>query len=223
MNISHEHKSIWWAPEETDESKLCEIFNNFGFFVENNPKSSIFKLKYDNHISKSDEFPDYDVICSMKNPYHRVFSLFLKYGLNGRTIKKKFLPILREKFNLFIDKTLISEKLRVRPLFLYPNRPSEFMYFEKWVFDDKMPDKLVRIENINEDLSKIEFINQKINVLQPNKVDLYDYRLMYDFKTAKKVYHFYKKHFYLGEYDPFSFTYDKLKIEDKISFLHDTL
>jgi hypothetical protein len=46
---------------------------------------------------------------------------------------------------------------------------------------------------------------------------------MYDLKSAKKVYHLYKKHFYLCDYNPFSFTHNELTKDEKISFLHDTL
>ena len=33
---------------------------------------------------------------------------------------------------------------------------------------------------------------------------------MYEYETAKRVYHLYKKHFYLSDYDPFSFTTKEL-------------
>ena len=97
----------------------------------------------------------------------------------------------------------------------------DMKYLEKWVFDDRIPDYFVRIEHFYEDLSKIEFIGD----VEPKKgllyEDLYDYRTMYDYNNAKKVYHLYKKHFYLCDYDPFSFTNENLTKEDKISFLHD--
>jgi len=44
---------------------------------------------------------------------------------------------------------------------------------------------------------------------------------MYDFDVAKRVYVFYKKHFYMCGYDPFSFTTEILTDDEKISFLHD--
>jgi hypothetical protein len=46
---------------------------------------------------------------------------------------------------------------------------------------------------------------------------------MYSTESAKKIYHFYKKHFYLCGYDPFSFTKEKLTDEEKIGFIHDIL
>ena len=46
---------------------------------------------------------------------------------------------------------------------------------------------------------------------------------MYDFETAKKVYFYFKKCFYLCGYDPFSFTKNGLTYDEKVSFLHDAV
>jgi hypothetical protein len=220
MNISHENKVIWWALEESGENEMSKILGNYGFHVENNENHT---LNYDNRITKSGDFDDYKVICTIKNPYHRVFSLFLNRVLNNRAIKKQFLPILREKFNYFVDKSLISNKLLVKPIMIFDNPTPELMYFEKWTFDDKIPDYFVRIEHFYDDLSKIDFISDVEPKNGPLCEDFYDYSTMYDYETAKKVYHFYKKHFYLCEYNPFSFTNEDLTKDDKISFLHDAL
>ena len=96
-------------------------------------------------------------------------------------------------------------------------------YFEKWTFEDKIPDYFVRIEHFYEDLEKIDFINEITNINNTLNNDLYDYRNMYDYDNAKKVYHLYKKHFFLCNYDPFSFTHKELTKDEKIGFLHNIL
>ena len=221
MNISHENKVIWWALEESGEDEMFKIIGEKGFIVENDEFPSKSGLTYDYFVTKSNQLPDYKVLCTIKNPYSRVFSLFLRLEVNNTPIKKKFLPTLRKKFNYFVDKSLISNKLVVKPSVFLKDETPDMKYLEKWVFDDKIPDYFVRIEHFYEDLSKIEFIGD----VEPKKgllyEDLYDYRTMYDYNNAKKVYHLYKKHFYLCDYDPFSFTNENLTKEDKISFLHD--
>ena len=158
MNISHENKVIWWALEESGEDEMSKILENYGFHVENDEYPSKLGLKYDYFVTKSDQFPDYKVLCTIKNPYSRVFSLFLRLEVNNTPIKKKFLPILREKFNYFVDKSLISNKLVVKPSIFLENETPDMKYFEKWTFNDKIPDYFVRIEHFYEDLniSKIE-------------------------------------------------------------------
>ena len=223
MNISHENKVIWWALEESGEDEMSKILKNYGFHTENDEYPSKSGLKYDYFVTKSDQFPDYKVLCTIKNPYSRVFSLFLRLEVNNTPIKKKFLPVLREKFNYFVDKSLISNKLVVKSSIFLENETPEMKYFEKWTFNDKIPDYFVRIEHFYDDLGKIDFIND----FEPKKgllyEDLYDYSTMYDYNNAKKVYHLYKKHFYLCNYDPFSFTSETLTTDEKIGFLHDVL
>lgn len=223
MNISHENKVIWWALEGSGEDEMSKILKNYGFNVEDDEFNPKLGLNYDHFVTKSGQLPDYKVLCTIKNPYHRVFSLFLMLEVNNSAVKKKFLPLLREKFNYFVDKSLISNKLVVKPTIFLENEPLEMKYLEKWTFDDKIPDYFVRIEHFYDDLEKIDFITEIGPKNKSLNDDLYDYRNMYDYDNAKKVYHLYKKHFFLCNYDPFSFTHKELTKDEKISFLHDIL
>ena len=102
-------------------------------------------------------------------------------------------------------------------------------YLEKWVFDERIPDYFIKIENLREDLNQFEFIKsfdeESLNDLITNnkfiKIRGIMFNEMYDFDVAKRVYVFYKKHFYMCGYDPFSFTKEILTDDEKISFLHD--
>ena len=223
MNISHENKVIWWALEETGEVEMSKILENYGFIVQDDNFNSKSGLKYDHSVTKSKQLLDYKVLCTIKNPYHRVFSLFLKLDVNNGAVKKKFLPLLKEKFNYFVDNSLTANKLVIKPEIFLENEPPEMKYFEKWTFEDKIPDYFVRIEHFYEDLEKIDFINEITNINNTLNNDLYDYRNMYDYDNAKKVYHLYKKHFFLCNYDPFSFTHKELTKDEKIGFLHNIL
>ena len=63
--------------------------------------------------------------------------------------------------------------------------------------------------------------NNTITALNIGSMDGIMFDEMYDFDVAKRVYVFYKKHFYMCGYDPFSFTKEILTDDEKISFLHD--
>jgi hypothetical protein len=97
------------------------------------------------------------------------------------------------------------------------------------VFDERIPDYFIKIENLREDLNQFEFIKsfdeESLNDLITNnkfiKIRGIMFDEMYDFDVAKRVYVFYKKHFYMCGYDPFSFTKEILTDDEKISFLHD--
>ena len=223
MNISHENKVIWWALEESGEVKMSKILEKYGFIVENDEFTSKSGLKYDHFVTKSEQLSDYKVLCTIKNPYHRVFSLFLRLEHNNLIIKKKLLPFLRENFNYFVNKSLIPNKLVVKTATLLENETPNMKYLEKWTFEDKIPDYFVKIEDFYDDLSKISFIDDFEPIKGDINQDLYDYRNMYDYDSAKKVYHLYKKHFFLCNYDPFSFTHKELTKDEKIGFLHDIL
>ena len=51
MNISHEHKVIWWALESSGEDKMYEILKNYGFSVEKTENIAKTGLNYDHSVT----------------------------------------------------------------------------------------------------------------------------------------------------------------------------
>jgi hypothetical protein len=105
-------------------------------------------------------------------------------------------------------------------------------FIAKYSFEDKIPDYFIRSENLLEDISKLEFVNDsglwKSGYIQEyltnNKyINLRPYKFdtVYTNKSAKLVFEYYKKHFFLCGYNPFSFTKDELNNEEKMRFIHD--
>jgi hypothetical protein len=165
------------------------------------------------------EYPDYKVICGMINPYERVFLLHLKGDLRLIQLKKHHFDDLKTEFNDWGRRMLIPNKLTivVNDTFIKTNNTTK--YLKKWVFDQKIPDFFVKSEDLINDLNRLGFIDEDIII--NNDVKQFNFNQMYDFDLAKRVYHLYKKHFYLCDYSPFSFTDKELTDEEKISFLHD--
>jgi hypothetical protein len=165
------------------------------------------------------EYPDYKVICGMKNPYERVFLLHLKGDLRSIQLKKHHFDALNTEFNDWGRKILIPKKLKIKVDETFINTNNTTKYLKKWGFDHKIPDFFVKSEDLINDLNKLGFHDNDIII--DNEVKQFNFNQMYDFDFAKRVYHLYKKHFYLCNYNPFSFTEKELTDEEKISFLHD--
>ena len=114
---------------------------------------------------------------------------------------------------------LIPNKLNVTVNETFINSNNTPKYLKKWVFDTKIPDFVVKCENLVNDLDELGF--KCDDTFETKEVEQFKFNRMYDFDLAKRVYHLYKKHFYLCDYDPFSFTDKELTDDEKISFLHD--
>jgi hypothetical protein len=209
MVISHTFKTIWVFPQQTGE----EVTTNF-------------LKKYDFDTYNGNDYLDYHLICNMRNPYDRILSLYFKKHFNNKLIKKELTPTYKKMFNEWIKAAFIPNKLIVSVANLPKFTISGVNQLEKWTFSDKIPNLFVRLENYEDDIRKISFINEEfidLSQISLQEQRTFEFNEIYSTESAKKIYHFYKKHFYLCGYDPFSFTKEKLTDEKKISFIHDIL
>jgi len=209
MVISHTFKTIWMFPQQTDEEITTNFLKKYGFET------------YD-----TDDYLDYHLICNIRNPYDRIISLYFQKHFNNKLIKKELTPTYKKMFNDWVDTAFIPNKLIVSVANLPKFTISGVNQLEKWTFNDKIPNSFVRLENYEDDIRKISFINEEfIDLSQINlkKQRTFEFNEMYSAESAKKIYHFFKRHFYLCGYDPFSFTKGKLTDKEKISFIHDIL
>ena len=209
MNISHERKLIWLSPEMSGTENVSKTLEKYGFLSVKDKTEEQLLLEY----------PDYKVICGIKNPYERVFLLHLKGDLRSIQLKKHHFDALNTEFNDWGRKILIPKKLKIKVDETFINTNNTTKYLKKWGFDHKIPDFFVKSEDLINDLNKLGFHDDDIII--DNEVKQFNFNQMYDFDFAKRVYHLYKKHFYLCNYNPFSFTEKELTDEEKISFLHD--
>ena len=89
MNFSTKHKVIWWAPERCATKLVADIFSHYNFEYKNNVNSVAKELTapYHSHgIFVPEEFNDFKLICSIRNPYDRVLSLFTNFTSIGSQI-----------------------------------------------------------------------------------------------------------------------------------------
>lgn len=230
MNINHEHKIIWWAAERCGTKALAHIFSKLGFIFYHNLEhyKNGLPSSYQSHeIKTPEEFSDYEVIFSTRNPYDRVLSLynnFTNVGKNNLYTKDNHENFIK-KYEVFLEE-----------LFLITghNKPILNNYIKKYSFDDKIPDKIIRIESLIEDLSKLKFVTDSEiwksgyihDYLMNNEYIVrrhFKYNQVYTPLGAKLVYENHIKHFILGKYDPFSFTMKNISNEEKMRFIHNNL
>ena len=240
MNISHEHKIIWWAPERCGTKATAHIFSKLGFeyfFGADETKKHITDdgINYQSHnIEFPEKYNDYKIICSIRNPYDRMLSIFLNFTNTGssfvctknrlQTFVKTYEAFIREM--LLYNKVTTVEDLKIRPI--------QNSYLYKYRFESRIPDFFIKMESLEEDLGKLDFVRDseiwKSGYIQHylknndyiNKKP-FNFNEVYTFESAKRVYDYSKKQFIISDYDQFSFTRQELSNQEKMKFINDIL
>lgn len=226
MNVSLKHNVVWLCPEKTGGRILKEIFKNYDFFVCD--KMNNFELKPLAEKNTSfgsiipEKYQNFQIISGVRNPYDRIWSCYLSFYT--KKFKPKEFELTKQKFNEWIDK---SFKFTLRGVETDPFYDGDD-YINKWKFDFFEPQTFIKLETLKNDVLSLDFIKKEPLLFDENifssKMFVNDkflvYNTMYEIKTAKKIYNFYKKHFFKLGYDPFSFTVESLSDEEKINFLH---
>lgn len=236
MNISFEHKIIWWAPERCATKATAHIFQQLGFESYYTTIDNKQITDYHSHsIVIPEEYSDYQVICSIRNPYDRVLGLFKTMTNVGRSMvyTKDTHKNFMDNYENFLNEVFVFAKVKDIEGF-GEKLDKTFMkdFIAKYSFEERVPDYFIRSENLLEDISKFEFVNDSglwksgyiEEYLTNNKhinIRPYKFDSVYTNKSAKLVFEYYKKHFFLCGYDPFSFTKNELTNEEKMRFIHD--
>jgi hypothetical protein len=240
MNISHEHKIIWWAPERCGTKATAHIFSKLGFdFFQDETETgkSITEdgITYQSHnIKYPEKYNDYKIICNIRNPYDRMVSLFSNFANVGKSFvyTKNNPQKLITTYESFIREMLLYNKVvTIEDL---KDRPIQKSYLAKYHFDNRIPDTFIKMESLEEDLGKLDFVRESEiwksgyihdYLVKNNYINIkpYKYNDIYTFESAKRVYEYHKKQFIICEYDPFSFTKEELSNEEKMRFIHDIL
>jgi hypothetical protein len=145
-NISEKYKFQWIAPERTGSRKLSEILTYYGFTWNGEKVFNYGTYKY-SHRTDQNNYQDYKVICSARNPYSRVLSLFKNFY--QKTQEKN-----KETFKNYLKYDLPQGQMYnmvVNPILT--NRP----------------DYIIRLEHMVDDLLKLPFI---LDVLTERQVRL---------------------------------------------------
>jgi hypothetical protein len=240
MNISHEHKTIWWAPERCGTKATAHIFSKLGFeyfknIYETEKEITVDGINYQSHnINIPEKYNDYKIICSIRNPYDRMLSIFLNFTSLGKSFvyTKDTRLNLINTYEKFIKEMLLYRRIKSDEDL--ESRPIQKNYLSKYQFTNRIPDFFIKTESLEEDLGKLDFVkNSEIwksgyirDYLNHNphiNQKPYKFDDIYSLESAKRVYEYHKKQFIICDYDPFSFTRQVLSNEEKMRFIHDIL
>ena len=182
-NVSHKYRFLLWLPERTGSRTIATILSHFDFKNNQLPiyDGRNYAYTHGNYIPK--ELEDYKIICSARNPYGRVLSIY-------KTLHNKLEIKNQENFKNFIKNKFVS--------------PFTLGYIENPSFS-KIPDYILRLENIKEDLMKLPFITEalnekKIDYLTTHGKNIESWDEYYDQEMKDIVYKQVEKHFEVWGY-----------------------
>lgn len=134
LNINHDLKLVWIAPERTGSRTQATILSYCGFV--NNDKPVYFTNNYHyTHNTDESSIPEgYDIICGARNPYDRVQSIYL---------------------NLFNQKNTVDFDSF---LFDWVDKGNSLQMVQNPKLLSTRPKFILRMENLFEDFSSLPFI-----------------------------------------------------------------
>jgi hypothetical protein len=143
-NVSDKYKCEWIAPERTGSRQLAEVLTYYGFKRNGTPLFNNGRYNY-SHLSLFDEhYSDYKLICSARNPYGRVYSLF-----------KNFYQSISDKSIVGFKQFLTNDLPKGQTLQMVLNPRPNLSY-----------DYVIRLEHLVDDLLKLPFISDVLTETQ---------------------------------------------------------
>lgn len=218
MNLSHEHKVIWWTKPEMGEKLVASAFKGLNFVTSLNAEVEIPISKQ--KISFIDKIPplceDYSLIMSVRNPYYHIINYYLRISETNWKLKINTKENFTESLNKWVlDIFSVDEKILL-------GTDNQLQHIFPYKIDKRQPDFVLKFENIKESLTELFFLTSKNfqfnEHLLKNNEEFEVNTLSYE--NASKIYKVFKKHFDNFNYDPFSFTDKEISLKDKVNFIH---
>ena len=182
-NVSERYKTIWLAPERTGSRKVSEILTFYDFKQNDTPVFNFGNYNFSHVMPTDGRYSDYKIICNTRNPYSRVYSLF-------KNFYDKFDFKNKGNFKKYLIEDLPNGQMV--PMVVNP-------------ILNRVPDHIIRLEYMTEDLLKIPFIfdvlNEKqIELLAQHGKEIDEWEPFYDQESKDIVYEYCKDQFIFGGY-----------------------
>jgi hypothetical protein len=183
-NVSEKYKTIWLAPERTGSRKVSEVFSFYGFKQNDKPVFNFGRYNFSHYMPTDGKYSDYKIICNARNPYSRVYSLFKNFY--DKSLEKN-----KDNFKKYLTEDL--PRGQMVPMVINP-------------ILSRVPDHIIRLEYMSEDLMKIPFIydvlNEKqIRLLTQHGKEIDEWESFYDQESKDIVYEKCKDHFIYWGYE----------------------
>lgn len=190
-NISEKYKFQWIAPERTGSRKVAEVLSYYDFKHLGNKVYNYGEYQY-SHKTVIDEnlwkgvhpSSQYKTICTARNPYGRVYSLF-----------KNFYPQIKNKDKEGLRDYLINHlsKGETMTVVAEPNWGKPFDY-------------VIQLEHMKDDLMKLPFIldvltESQVEMLSSHGKEIENWEEFYDDEMKEIVYNYTEHHFKFWGYE----------------------
>lgn len=182
-NVSEKYRSVWFAPERTGSRKVAEILFFYDFRCQDKLVFQFGEYHFSHRKPRDNEFDDYIQICNLRNPYSRVLSLFKRfYSKEQNKNRHTFKKYLREELPRGSMLNMVLNPILSR-----------------------VPDHIIRLEHMSEDLMKLPFIHDVLNEKQvqlftQHGKEIDEWESFYDQESKDIVYEYCKPHFIFGGY-----------------------
>jgi hypothetical protein len=224
MNVNWEKKCIFLCHPFTGEKDIAEYFGKIGFtrhyFSNNSEDKNLDRRKHSNRFLFPWTYDDFKLIVSVDNPYRRIVNEYKRFSHINWDLKSKTNQELFERFNqkfkeMFVDDLFMVDRL---------NRDKEGVYnfLLPYDFSQKSPDYIIRLENLVEDINKIDILDHVTHDFHlVDQLDISDkFKDVFSYEHARVIYKTHKNIFDLMGYDPFSFTTKDLSHKERVHFIH---
>lgn len=220
MNVSKEHKLVWIPFPESGERAIAEFLGKKGFFYYTGfSKDKELPISHHNYSTAgqiSSEYKNFEVICSIDNPYRLIVNNFKKFSTTNWKLKSNTKELLSERINEWVRPIIYDD------ISLIDHQNTTLFVFFPYVEPENTVVHYIRTEKLDNDLSRLRFFgNRSIKLRKDLLPDISDsFKDVLSFENAKIIYNIHKTTFELLGYDPFSFTTRELTLKEKVDFIH---
>jgi hypothetical protein len=192
------HRMFIWTPPKTGSTSAMDILKNLGFNSYFNNSGYFIPHKNDpqhNHFCKlCNSHGNYSFITTLRNPYTIMSSYFLQTS-------KDFDSANTKNFEDYLN------------FYFYDDKHLEVKYFSCYNYSKRLPDYIIRLENMFDDYVKLPFVlgtdYYKSGQLKkdctvkknPSQFPDFDWKSLYNQPLADIVYYNFAHVFELGGYD----------------------
>jgi len=198
INISHQHKVIWWLPTRNGTRSVGLFLSTLLF--EKQGKVIGPEWMPTHTLCYPDNIEGYSLYLNVRNPYSRVLSFWHWHRELSKT-DKRCLDTFNTNFSDYVSKANYK----------FLDDPHYETILKAVTTKKKIKANFVKLENLKEDILKIPFIDIKSPAIL-NNYNKYiinnqflsadtDYRLFYTEETAQLIYNEFKEAFTMFDYD----------------------
>lgn len=192
-NVNKQYEFIWIGPERVGSRTTAKIFTFCGFMCRGKQLSFANSFNYTHNSEIPEEFKDYKIICSARNPYSRTLSLYKNFTYSAETGDN------------YSFKEYVLGLTCGKPQENFKDGDSKYRVFVNPVLE-KQPDYVIRLENFNEDIRKLPFIynhltEKQLEMLCDHGKEIEEWESYYDQEMKDLVYQHLKHQFDMWGYE----------------------